>query len=179
MFHLDLDDRIYEAASRGLLRAYTTHKNPLYRRVVIVPESHPTFWDEPIHCAEYGFHVGYRKDWVWYDPFGTRFDVGPAVFLDTAPYSGMIIIRFRVGHSPFPSLAERIIEAEDAGLFRVMRRNKRDYGVILSARAFHRYTLRRDDFSKYGEPIAVRNARGEWETISGELLSEVAPEVKQ
>jgi hypothetical protein len=179
MVHLDLDDRIYEAASQGLLRGYTIHKNPMYRRVVIVPESHPTFWDEPINCDEYGFHVGYRKDWVWYDPFGTRFDVGPAIFLDTAPYSGMIIVRLPVGRSPFPTIAERIIEAEDAGLFRVMRRNKRDYGVILSARSFHRYTLRRDDFKKYGEPIAVRNAQGLWETISGELLSEVAPEVKQ
>jgi hypothetical protein len=177
---MDRIERIREAASRGLLRAYTTYKHPQYRRVVVIPEPHPTFWDDPTNCDEYGFQVGFRREWVLYNtPFGKPFDVEPAALLDTAPYAGMIIVRLLAGPALFPTLAERIIEAENAGLYRSIRVQNREVGVVLSGKAFWRYTTQKSDFIQYGEPIAQRNSQGAWETISGYSLAEVAPEVKQ
>jgi len=178
MYRLDLTERIRVASYRGLLRAYTTYRNYPYRRVVVVPEAHPTFWDEPTNCDEYGFHVGFRKEWIWHTPFGKRFDIEPAVLLDTAPNAGMIIVRIHRGPALYPTLAERIIEAENAGLFSTLTRGNREYGVVLSRKAFWKHTVQKSDFIRFGEPIAQRNLKGAWETISGYPLAEVAPEVK-
>jgi hypothetical protein len=178
MLRLDRIEKIRVASYRGLLRAYTTHQRYRYRRVVIVPEAHPTFWDDPTNCDEYGFQVGFRREWVWHTPFGKVHEIEPAILIDTAPNAGMIIFRHLMRPTLYPTIAERIIEAENAGLFSTITRGNREYGVVLSREAFSKRTVQKSDFIRFGEPIAQRNSQGIWETISGYSLAEVAPEVQ-
>ncbi|MDC3988683.1 hypothetical protein [Polyangium jinanense] len=161
MSRIDLATRISTAAGSGLLRAYVTHKARDFRRVVALPFPHESLWLKTENCDEYGHHVGFRHDWLWFDPSGEVLPAELAALLETAPFVGDLHFRDAAGLT----VEGRIETAALERRLHVFTKGKRRVAIIVPDSDERFWTLKNSE--RFGELAALWTPQGGWTSVSG------------